>query len=137
MHGRNGRVDRFPSLGPHSLSLFFLFLSARPTPSLALGRGSGVEEASIDVVGNDGETKSRREGKKGQTKDGSLASRFAPCNVERARATARSLLSSLSHGDSTRCDRNLHRRSASVRVIGNPIREGKGTSNAEERSAEE
>lgn len=89
MHGRNGRVDRFPSLG-----------SLSPSHTKPLGRESGVEETAERWW----ETR-KATGKGRQRRTGALHG--ALCNARRACARPSSLL----HGDSTRCDRNLRRRS--------------------------
>lgn len=108
MHGRNGRVDRFPSLDPpHPLFL--------PNISEPPRRGLGVVEAPGDSGGNDG----RRSGRNGR---GSLAQRAVQCRACAPRVSFHSLSLSLFllHEDSTRCDRNLCRRRTNMRVTANP-----------------
>jgi len=95
VHGRNGRVDRFPSLG-----------SVRPTPSRPVG---GPEWRKHPRGGG---KQGKQRGRGGQT-DGSLARRAVQCRACASRSPPLSLSPSLSflHEDSTRCDRNLCRRS--------------------------
>lgn len=101
VHGRNGRVDRFPSLGSRSShtkprSVGGPEWRKHPKRWWKTGEATGIGEA---------------DGREPCT------ARFAMSSV---REPPRPFSLSFSHGDSTRCDRNLRRRS--VWVIGNPIR---------------